>query len=188
MPQLTQPPPEETKPPSSPSSSSSAEDDGLNSCSIAPRFPFHDDLIGGCWQHCTVDGPFPSNMVRAGVDGDGAVIFAGRAFHEGEMVPAKVIPSKNAAYICYGGEEILKEDFEVLRSGDFVWEFASNGVVPENAVKIGATVDGEPLYMGRALYSGTQTPGKVHSSHACLYIPFDGAEVSCAEYEVLCLK
>lgn len=145
-------------------------------------------LTGGCWQHCTVDGPFPSNMVRAGIDADGAVIYAGRAFHEGEMVPAKVIPSKNAAYICYGGEEILKEDFEVLRSGDFVWEFASNGVVPENAVKIGATVDGEPLYMGRALHCGTQTPGKVHSSHGCLYMPFDGAEISTAEYEVLCLK
>ncbi|XP_058459864.1 natterin-4-like isoform X2 [Malaya genurostris] len=145
-------------------------------------------MTGGCWQHVQFGGPYPTNMVRAGVDADGAIIYVGRAFHEGEMVPAKVIPSKNAAFICYGGEEILKEDFEVLRSGDFVWEFASNGVVPENAVKIGATVDGEPLYTGRALYCGTQTPGKVHSSHGCLYIPFEGSEVSCAEYEVLCLK
>lgn len=145
-------------------------------------------LPGGCWQHCNVEGPFPTNMVRAGVDADGSVIFAGRAFHEGEMIPAKVIPSKNACYICFGGEEILKEDFEVLRQGDFVWEFAANGVVPEGAVKMGATVDGEPLYMGRALHCGTQTPGKVHSSHGCLYIPFEGAEISHAEYEVLCLK
>ncbi|XP_055532193.1 uncharacterized protein LOC129722621 [Wyeomyia smithii] len=168
-------------------SSSSGDDYELDHHSSA-RNTFYDGLVGGCWQHCTVDGPFPTNMVRAGIDADGAVIYAGRAFHEGEMIPAKVIPSKNVAFICYSGEEILKEDFEVLRSGDFVWEFASNGVVPENAVKIGATVDGEPLYMGRALHCGTQTPGKVHSSHGCLYMPFDGAEVSSAEYEVLCLK
>lgn len=72
-------------------------------------------------------------MVRGGVDSDGTVIFIGRAFHEGDMVPAKVMPDKNAAYICYGGEEIFKEDFEVLRSGDFVWEFATAGTLPEGA-------------------------------------------------------
>ncbi|XP_062540845.1 natterin-4-like [Armigeres subalbatus] len=168
------------------SSSSSSDDDEKSH----PRLDlsFQDDIIGGCWQHCNVDGPFPANMVRAGVDCDGSVIYAGRAFHEGEMIPAKVIPSKNACFIAYGGEEIPKEDFEVLRQGDFVWEFAANGVVPEGAVKMGATVDGEPLYMGRALYSGSQTPGKVHSSHGCLYIPFEGAEISHSEYEVLCIK
>lgn len=127
-------------------------------------------------------------MVRGGVDADGAVIYIGRAFHEGDMLPAKVIPDKNVAYICYGGEEHLKEDFEVLRSGDFVWEFATSGTIPEGAVKCGQTSDGEPLYVGRALYQGTQTPGKIQVSHGCLYIPFNGEEVSITEYEVLCLK
>lgn len=70
-------------------------------------------------------------MVRAGVDSDGHIIYAGRAFHEGDMIPAKVIPDKNSAFVAYGGEEHPKEDFEVLRSGDFVWEFSSGGVVPE---------------------------------------------------------
>uniref|UniRef100_A0A8D7ZXG2 (northern house mosquito) hypothetical protein n=2 Tax=Culex pipiens TaxID=7175 RepID=A0A8D7ZXG2_CULPI len=178
------------QPPSSSSSSSSSDDESASAGGgrTFQRVLFQDDLDGGCWQHCNVGGPFPANMVRAGVDADGSVIYAGRAFHEGEMIPAKVIPSKNEAYICFGGEEILKEDFEVLRAGDFVWEFAANGVVPEGAIKIGATVDGEPLYMGRALHCGTQTPGKVHSSHGCLYIPFDGAEISLPEYEVLCIK
>lgn len=127
-------------------------------------------------------------MVRGGIDSDGTVIYIGRAFHEGDMIPAKVMPDKNAAYICYGGEEILKEDFEVLRSGDFVWEFSAGGTIPEGAVSCGATADGEPLYVGRALHQGTQTPGKVQLSHGVLYIPFDGAEVSISEYEVLCLK
>uniref|UniRef100_A0A182XP53 Uncharacterized protein n=1 Tax=Anopheles quadriannulatus TaxID=34691 RepID=A0A182XP53_ANOQN len=142
----------------------------------------------GCWQHCNVNGPFPPNMVRAGVDSDGEVIYVGRAFHEGDMVPAKVIPTKNVAFVCHGGEEVLKEDFEVLRYGAFVWEYSSNGSVPETAMKIGQTMDGEPLYMGRAIYSGSQTPGKVHPSHGCCYLPFDGAEVSVTDYEVLCIR
>uniref|UniRef100_A0A4Y0BI90 DUF3421 domain-containing protein n=1 Tax=Anopheles funestus TaxID=62324 RepID=A0A4Y0BI90_ANOFN len=144
--------------------------------------------IAGCWQHCNVSGPFPPNMVRAGIDCDGEVIYVGRAFHEGDMVPAKVIPTKNVAFVCHGGEEVLKEDFEVLRYGAFVWEYASNGSVPETAMKIGQTTDGEPLYMGRAIYSGSQTPGKVHPSHGCCYLPFDGAEVSVTDYEVLCVR
>ncbi|CAO1406268.1 unnamed protein product [Diamesa serratosioi] len=146
------------------------------------------NILGCSWAHCTGTGPYPANLVRAGVDADGAIIYAGRAFHQGEMIPAKVIPDKQLAFICYGGEEIPKEDFEVLRSGDFVWEFASNGSVPEGAVQIGTSSDGETLYMGRTMYQGTQTPGKVQCSHGCLYIPFSGEEVAVTEYEVLCLK
>uniref|UniRef100_A0A2M4BZD0 Putative farnesoic acid o-methyltransferase-like protein n=3 Tax=Anopheles marajoara TaxID=58244 RepID=A0A2M4BZD0_9DIPT len=144
--------------------------------------------LAGCWQYCNINGPFPPNMVRAGIDTDGDVIYVGRAFHEGDMIPAKVIPTKNLAYICYGGEEILKEDFEVLRYGAFVWEFATAGSVPETAVRIGQTADGEPLYMGRAIHNGSQTPGKVQPSHGCCYIPFGGEEISKPDYEVLCVR
>ncbi len=55
----------------------------------------------------------------------------------------------------------MKEDFEVLRQGEFVWEFCTNGAVPEGAIQMGNTADGEPLFMGRAMYQGSQTPGKV---------------------------
>ncbi|KAG5667895.1 hypothetical protein PVAND_015861 [Polypedilum vanderplanki] len=145
-------------------------------------------MVGASWQYCNAAGPFPDKMVRGGIDSDGSVIYIGRAFHNGDMIPAKVIPDKNMAYVAYGGEEIEKEDFEVLRAGDFVWEFCTGGAVPEGAVTCGQTADGEVLYVGRCLYSGTQTPGKVHPSHNCLYIPFEGAEISIPEYEVLCIK
>lgn len=62
------------------------------------------------------------------------------------------------------------------------------GTVPEGAVEMGCTADGEKLYMGRAIYGGAQTPGKLQSSHGCLYIPFGGAEVCLNEYEVLVSK
>lgn len=104
------------------------------------------------------------------------------------MLPAKVSPSQGVAYVCYGGAEIVVSDYEVLRTGDFVWEFATNGEVPEGAVEAGRTADGEKLYFARAIHEGTQTPGKLQVSHGCLYIPFNGEEVALTEYEVLIVK
>jgi hypothetical protein len=40
-------------------------------------------------------------MVRGGIDSDGDPIFVGRAFHEGDMIPAKVIPNKVSLLIFY---------------------------------------------------------------------------------------
>lgn len=53
------------------------------------------------------------NAVVAGQDVDGATIYVGRAYHEGDLVPAKVIPSKRVAYIPYNGQEIPKYDYHV---------------------------------------------------------------------------
>lgn len=146
-------------------------------------------IIGYGWQPCVAGGAFPTAAaVRAGRDADGNILYIGRAFHEGDLLPAKVIPDKQIAYVTFDGEEFPKTEFEVLRTGDFVWEFASNGHVPEGAIEIGRTADGETLYAGRCLHSGTQTPGKVQPSHECLYIPFNGEEISFSDYEVLVLK
>lgn len=132
---------------------------------------------------------FPKeHAIRAGRDADGSTIYVGRAFHANDMLPAKVIPDKQIAFVSYDGEEIPKTEFEVLRSGVFVWEFATGGEIPSGAIVIGKTIDGENLYMGRCLHEGTQTPGKVQASHGCLYIPFNGEELSFQEYEVLVLK
>lgn len=106
----------------------------------------------------------------------------------GDMLPAKILPDKNVAYVAYGGEEIAKTVYEVLRTGTFLWEFAANGTVPEGAIEAGVAADGEKLYIARAMYGGAQTPGKLQNSHGCLYIPFGGAEVCVTEYEVLVCK
>jgi len=41
------------------------------------------------------------------------------------------------------------------------WQTAQGNHIPPNAIVIGATVNGEKLYMGRTLHDGTITPGKV---------------------------
>lgn len=132
---------------------------------------------------------FPrQHAIRAGQNIDGHTIYVGRAFHENDLLPAKVIPDLGLAYVSYGGEEFQKTEYEILRTGDFVWEFSKNGEIPRNALAIGKTIEGENLYMGRCLHEGTLTPGKIQPSHGCLYIPFNEQELSFTEYEVLVLK
>ncbi|XP_054002871.1 natterin-3-like [Hylaeus anthracinus] len=145
-------------------------------------------MPGYRWVHRTAERSLPENAVVGGRDIDGDTIYVGRAFHEGDMIPAKVIPSKHVAYICHNGVEHSKHEFDILCLGEFEWEFCSNGNVPSNAVVAGQTTDGEPLYVGRVLHNGSQTIGKVQQSHGCLYIPFDGEELSFKNYEVLVLN
>ena len=123
--------------------------------------------------------------VHAGTDVDGDAIYVGRAYHDGDLLPAKVIPAKGQAYVAHGGQEHVKEDFELLVGYGYGWVPDSNGGVPPGAVICGRTSDGEPLYIGRGHYHGSMTPGKIHPSHGCLYIPFSGQEVRLQDYEVL---
>ncbi|XP_031840300.1 natterin-3-like isoform X2 [Nomia melanderi] len=124
-------------------------------------------------------------MVSVGKDLDGLTLVVGRAFHHGDMLPAKVKPEHGVAYVCHLGQEHIKHDFEILLPADFNWTRASHGHVPENAVEAGRTVEGEMLYVGRTWHRGAPCVGKVHRSHGVLYVPFDGKEISFREYEVL---
>lgn len=136
---------------------------------------------------CLSQRSIPPGALRVGTDADGEEIYAGRAHHEGDILPAKVIPTKNACYIAYGGEEIEKDQFEVLVPAMFSWQFSTNGAVPPGAVEAGVTADGEKLYFGRVTHDGCTTPGKIHPSHGTCYYPFDGEEKSSTEYECLVL-
>lgn len=130
-------------------------------------------------------GLVTGTAVYAGNDADGSPIYVGRAFHDGDQLPAKVIPSKQACYVSHNGLEVFKPNFEFLSGTGFTWISSSNGHVPENAVLAGNTVTGEPLYVGRAHHDGSLTPGKIHRSHGCIYIPYGGQEHSILHYEVL---
>lgn len=158
--------------------------------------------------HCdTATGGYPLNMVEGGVDKDGTIIYIGRAFHEGCMLPgeltkqqlesifqvyrhilAKIMPDKNAAYVSKDGLEHPKSEFEVLRTGELVWDWADSGTVPDGGIVAGRTDEGELLYVGRAFHEGSHTPGRVQISHGCIYIPFGGKEIMLHQYEVLCLR
>lgn len=146
-----------------------------------------------------------------GHDTDGDPIYVGRAQHNGEMLPAKVIPNKKSAYVSANCLEHPKQDVEVLTQypgqyGNIIlpkisfflsilflynnfcllgWVESSSGAVPPHAVSSGQTSDGEPLFVGRGCWAGSLSIGKVHPSHGCLYIPYGGAEYRLENYEVL---
>lgn len=157
----------------------------------------------------------PFNAVHGGHDSDSATIFVGRAYHAGDLIPAKVIPSKNVAFCSYNGMELQTQEFEVgielikdfcyailvdsdkilitrvclfqvLCGGRVQWVPSSFGHIPPNAVHAGHTSSGEPLFVGRAYWQGSLTVGKIHPSHQALYLPYGGVEVPVkSNYEVL---
>ena len=145
--------------------------------------------LGYSWSPCNIRSSLPKDAILAGRDADKSPIYVGRALFSGHRLPAKVIPSKKACYIAFNGLEHSVQDFEVLigKADKFTWEAASNGKVPENAIS-SDKVNNEELFIGRAVFEGSITVGKVHPSHSCLYIPFAGKEHSIRHYEVLVYK
>lgn len=61
----------------------------IDSCSVK-LINFFSFIGGFAWQIIGPETSFPynvSNWTRAGRDADGSAIYAGRAFHEGELIP-----------------------------------------------------------------------------------------------------
>ncbi|KAH7981220.1 hypothetical protein HPB49_022431 [Dermacentor silvarum] len=106
----------------------------------------------------------PANAVPGGEDG-GETVFVGRAVHDDDVIPGKVLPSHSCCYVSYAGAEHTHREYQG-----------------------GACGTGEPLYIGRTFHNGTLTIGKVHPSHNCLYIPYGGDEHRYTDYEVLVCK
>lgn len=140
------------------------------------------------WTPWTAADGVPEGAIMAGIDCDGTAIYIGKASHEDDVIPAKVLPAKESAYVCYGGEEFVKYELEVLCGGPTKWVKSSQGEVPPGAIPGGLTIDGEILYIGRGSHDGSLTVGKVQSSHSTLYIAFDGQEISLPDYEILVEK
>lgn len=70
-------------------------------------------IEGMSWVPSTADQGVPMNAVVAGHDIDQSPIYVGRVYHKGVYLPAKVILSRNVAYISYAGAEIAKQQYEV---------------------------------------------------------------------------
>lgn len=99
----------------------------------------------------SIHEPLPEGAIVGGHDVDGDAIFVGRAWHEGDCLPAKVIPSKESAYVAYGGQEIKKDRYDVLCNGTPIWinVYPSTKAVPPFSVEAGTTSNGEKLYIGK---------------------------------------
>ena len=57
-------------------------------------------------------GFIPDYAVKCGDDVNGVAIYIGRAFHDGNLLPGKVIPSEGMAYVTYAGITHMKDKYE----------------------------------------------------------------------------
>uniref|UniRef100_A0A336M986 CSON013921 protein n=1 Tax=Culicoides sonorensis TaxID=179676 RepID=A0A336M986_CULSO len=147
-------------------------------------------LIIKPWFTYDANEPLPENPVRGGKYTDGSILYAGRSYYAGDLLPAMIFINHlnfgTVARVSHNGREITQEHgFEILLpDGLYVWRSESNGGIPFRAIEIGHTVDREVLYLGRGRHQGAVIVGKVHPSHNCLYIPFGGREIALRQYEV----
>lgn len=130
-------------------------------------------------------------------------VCVGRALHNNQWVPGKVILREKTCHVSFDGQKFSYENFEVLlNSCDFLWVPFKDGEIPLNAIVGGKTSDEEILYVGEIIieimlqifkfsYKGcakhgeSVIPGKIHPSHKCLYYLSDGIEHSVNDYYVL---
>ncbi|GBP08109.1 hypothetical protein EVAR_2908_1 [Eumeta japonica] len=111
----------------------------------------------------TAAASLSERAVVAGYEGyDHSPLWVIRARLEGDLVPGKLAINHKAAYVPWNGKENPVNNIEVLCASPSMvrWIESSNGCVPLGAVPAGNTVQGETLYVGRAKYQGSLTPGK----------------------------
>lgn len=137
------------------------------------------------WTHTTSRSSIPPTAIFGGRDSNFSIQHIGRCMHEGNLLPCRVVPSKLVALVTSNGIEIEKQTFQILIGSHSKWISSSGGNVPANAFPGGCTKEEEVLYIGRTYYKGGLIVGKVHKSHRCIYVGYNGRELSFPDYEVL---
>jgi hypothetical protein len=64
------------------------------------------------WIPCD-SGNVPQGAFICGLDKDGSSLYVGRAFHGGDLLPGKIVPSHGCAYVSRDGEEHGVKNYEV---------------------------------------------------------------------------
>lgn len=109
-------------------------------------------------------GNVPKDAFKAGRDKE-AIVYVGRAEHKNDKLPAKVISGHSHAYVSYGGKELAKDNYEVLRGYAYYWEpFIAHMPMPKRAVSAGQAASGEDLFVVRVVHKGSDVIGKVREA------------------------
>ena len=127
----------------------------------------------------------PPYAVYAGIDTDGDIIYVGRAYYNGDWLPAKLIPNKGKAFVSWDGKQYSVKKFEILCGKNFTWVASLNGNLPEYAVPSGPMANGKLIYIGRGHWYGSLTPGKIIPPDKFLYIPYKRRELKICEFDAL---
>lgn len=70
-------------------------------------------IIGHEWNRWNIPYFPPYGSIKTGTDTDGDTIYVGRAYHNGQWLPAKIIYRRYVAYVPYEGKEYALGNFQV---------------------------------------------------------------------------
>lgn len=127
----------------------------------------------------------------AGMSEEGEPLFIGRVKHKGELVYGKVQRSHGVCYIAYEGKELSFENYEIFianvpsRLDGYYWLKNVEYTIPDQATVGGGSVN-KPLYIGRAKYRGSLTPGSIDPTIGRCNIAWSANEHQKMYYEYLC--
>lgn len=118
-------------------------------------------------------------------DEEGNSYYVGRCTHEGDFLPANVIPDLKYASVTLNGQEYIKHDYEILIGPGYSWIPFKGGHISDNAIYINPNQIASALYIGRTIFRGRLIMGKIQSTDQSLYIPFKQQEVKVTPSEIL---
>ncbi|KAJ2550472.1 hypothetical protein EV175_004055 [Coemansia sp. RSA 1933] len=149
---------------------------------------------GGLQWVSASNGHIPPNAVQGGIENDGTPLFVARAIYKGGLHPGKAGQhlENGGCNIGFGHKEVAVSEYQVL-CGDasrLRWvrqdgPLIIQGFVPYPA---GHEETGEPLYIAKTLYEGSQQLGKCapHIKKGMSF-PFGHKEKTTDNYMVLAL-
>jgi hypothetical protein len=114
------------------------------------------------WSQGTVSREIRGDAFYAGYEKNGDV-YVIRAYHEGHLIPGKVIPKVTGAHVAYNGAEHYKthDPVEFLIGSKFAWRpMNASSVIPNEAV-IGGHLYGSKVYIARVVHEGNTVVGHV---------------------------
>ncbi|XP_076804519.1 uncharacterized protein LOC143448598 [Clavelina lepadiformis] len=171
---------------------------------------YPEEIKSVIWVDVPPDGSrLPDNAFAACIMETGETAYVAKSQIDNQEVTGFTTTNSNEAYISYGCNEHRKRNYQVIvndHPSSLYWIVDQHGHYPKNAVH-GGRDRGERLYVGRTCEpltdgrTASQDPlttnrlaqdgcriGKIHPSHGCLYIPYNGREYIFDSYEVLCHK
>ncbi|OMJ10437.1 hypothetical protein AYI70_g10334 [Smittium culicis] len=130
-----------------------------------PQGPPNSQQAAFQWVMAT-DGSIPPNAVQGGVEKDGTPLFIARSFYKGGLHPGKAGPHLEGGgfLIGYGGKEVKINEYFVL-CGDasrlrWVEQHGILDISNFRPIEAGHEETGEPLFVAKTLYEGSQQIGK----------------------------
>ncbi|KAJ1812869.1 hypothetical protein LPJ56_005357, partial [Coemansia sp. RSA 2599] len=112
------------------------------------------------------NGQIPPQAVQGGVEADGTPLFVARAMYKGGLHPGKAGPhiQDGGCAIGWGHKEVNVPEYQVLcgDASQLRWINQSKELVIQGfrPVDAGHEETGEPLYVAKTLYEGSQQLGK----------------------------